>query len=159
MKNKTKSGKGPYDSIYIANYLIHLAKKKEELMSIMRLMKLAYLSHGWNLANYERPLLIDPFRAWRFGPVIPSIYYLFRDQDRYNLIENKCDKPCTIDDESKNLMSRVFDYYRSYSPYELIDLTHEKGSAWNKVYHGKNKNGIIPDTLIKKDFKSKMKSS
>ncbi len=80
---------------------------------------------------------------------------LFRDQDRYHLIENKCDQPCIIDDESKNLMSRVFDYYRSYNPYELIDLTHEKGSAWNRGYHGKNKNGIIPNSSIKKEFKIK----
>lgn len=157
MKDKVKPSKGPYDSCHIANYLINLAKEKEEAISIMRLLKLVYLSHGWNLANYGRPLLMDPIKAWRYGPVVPAIYYMFRGQDKYNLAQIDCEKPNDIDEESKQLMDNVFEYYKTYNPYQLIALTHEKGSPWWQIYNTQNHDKFIPNDLIKKFYKRKLK--
>ena len=67
-----------YDSRHIANCFIRRAKNDHESMSIMRVLKLVYMAHGWTLAVLNRPLIMDRIEAWEYGPVIPTVYYAFR---------------------------------------------------------------------------------
>ena len=64
----TESTFPPYDSRQVANSLIAIANRHDQSMSIMRLLKLAYMAHGWALAIIDEPLVNDYVQAWRYGP-------------------------------------------------------------------------------------------
>lgn len=49
-------------------------------LSVMELIKLTYISHGWHLEMYGGPLFHNRIEAWRHGPVIPDVYHAFQSQ-------------------------------------------------------------------------------
>ncbi len=40
----------------------------------MKLQKMVFFAHGYHLAKYGEPLIKDEFLAWKFGPVVLTIY-------------------------------------------------------------------------------------
>ncbi|QLH42366.1 MAG: DUF4065 domain-containing protein [Coxiellaceae bacterium] len=44
----------------------------------MKLAKLIYVAHGWSLALNDVPLIDEAVQAWKFGPVIESVYHEFK---------------------------------------------------------------------------------
>lgn len=63
---------------YSANLIAYAFAKRgiEELNYVtqMKLQKMVYIAHGYHLARYDSPLIEETFEAWKFGPVVPSIY-------------------------------------------------------------------------------------
>jgi len=68
----------PYPALAIANEFIKVARERNKQLTPMELLKLVYFAHGWYLALSGVPLINEPVQAWRFGPVIPSIYHAFK---------------------------------------------------------------------------------
>lgn len=68
-----------HDPKAVANYILDCGKEDGETLSPMKLIKLVYLAHGWNLGLTGEPLITEHVQAWRYGPVIPSIYHDFKE--------------------------------------------------------------------------------
>lgn len=69
------------DALAVANYLLELAKEKGMKLQPLKLMKLVYIAHGYMLALCNRSALnprFDRVEAWKYGPVIPSVYHSFK---------------------------------------------------------------------------------
>lgn len=149
----------PYDSRQIANCLIKLAKERGEIMSITRLLKLAYMAHGWTLAIIEKPLVNDYVQAWRYGPVIPSIYYAFRPYGIDKLNPIQLVEESAIESDVNKLLVSVYELYRNLNASQLSALTHIKGGPWHATYVPNKRNIIIPNNLISDHFKDKLERS
>ncbi len=149
----------PYDSRQIANRLIRISNQYGMPMSIMRVLKLAYLVHGWTLALIEKPLVNDYVQAWKYGPVIPSIYYAFRPYGIYDLKPIPLVQEDDMDDEMDSLMVSVYGLYDHLSANQLSALTHIKGGPWHTVYERGKRGVIIPNELIAEHFKDKLERS
>lgn len=52
------------------------AEEKESVTNL-KLQKILYYVQGYFLAKFDRPLFPDEIQAWKFGPVVPSVYYEF----------------------------------------------------------------------------------
>ena len=63
-----------YDPVTVANRFIELAASKDRALTSMQLNKLTYVAHGFYLAINKRPLIDEPVQAWKYGPVVPSLY-------------------------------------------------------------------------------------
>ena len=146
----------PYDSRQIANELITIANQHDQSMSIMRLLKLSYMAHGWTLAIVDEPLVNDYVQAWRYGPVIPSIYYAFRPHGVYGLQKIRMVKEQIIDDKTCDLMNAVYKMYLNLSDGQLSQLTHIRGGPWHKTYRPGKLGIVIPNGLISEHFKDKL---
>lgn len=130
-------------------------------ISPLRLQKLVYISHGWHLALRDKPLVDDEHaEAWQYGPVFPSLYYEFKDFG---------DKPITRkaqqigpdlkfttpeipeqDEETAELLDRVWDVYRGYTAIQLSALTHAKDTPWYKArqqFPGVRNVAILNDSI------------
>jgi len=146
----------PYDSRQIANVFIRLARSKQgKGPSITQVIKLAYMAHGWTLALHDHALVNDRVEAWKYGPVIPTVYYAFRPFGTSDLqpIEIYED---TLSDEKESLVRRTYEVYGHLSPIQWRNLTHAKNGPWEKTYrHGHTMQ--IPDSLIKDHFRSKQR--
>ena len=149
----------PYDSRQIANHLITIANERGHTMSIMRLLKLAYMTHGWTLAIFDEPLVNDYVQAWKYGPVIPIIYYTFRPHGVYNLPKVSIPKEPQTSKEICELMGVVFTLYEDLSDGQLTQLTHLPRGPWHRMYKPGELGIVIPNELISEHFKSKYERS
>ena len=69
------------NALSVANYFIDLASKDGKEIRPLKLMKLVYLAYGYALAIIDRSIIdprFDKVEAWRYGPVIPSVYHSFK---------------------------------------------------------------------------------
>lgn len=79
------------NALAVANYFVELAEKEGKPITLLGLVKRVYIAHGFSLALFHKSLLdprFDKVEAWRYGPVIPSVYHSFK-QNRANPITEK----------------------------------------------------------------------
>ena len=69
----------PYDAIAIANWFLDRAFSGGDSLTPMKLQKMVYIAHGWSLGLSDNSLIHDAVEAWKWGPVIRSVYREFRD--------------------------------------------------------------------------------
>ncbi len=163
------------NAISVANEFIELAKKNGvKDLTVLKLLKLVYIAHGFGLSLFKgEKLLIDPrfdtVEAWKYGPVIPSVYHTFKQYRNTNITEkgiifsgidsNGDPVACTPileEDDAKSIVRIVWKRYGKSTARELVDLTHMGGTPWSISYkEGLNKE--IPDSLTKMYYDSVIK--
>jgi len=128
----------------------------------MKLLKLVYLSHGWYLAFYDRPLISEAVLAWRYGPVIKSVYIKFKfygkcqieslaDIDGDGVISNTEVMPS--DPAICRFLDQVWERYSQYNGLQLSDLTHQDGSPWSNTKNRNGEGAIISTDSIKEYYR------
>ena len=171
-----------YDAKAIANYFLQRAEDHPETpLSPMKLQKLVYYAHGWWLALTDQPLINEQVEAWKFGPVIPSLYRAFRrygnapitdyarsSVDRGSVAGDGFYEPewsiPAIDDRPEDaarvrqVLDRIWEIYGKYTAIQLSNATHQPGTPWHQVYteyQGDLPRGTdIPADTIKRHFRS-----
>ena len=150
------------NALSVANYFIELAHREGKNLTQLGLMKRVYIAHGFSLAINHKSLLdnrFDRVEAWKYGPVIPSVYHSFK-QYRANPITEETvimewdDKtfapvfktPILQDASARKIVEMVWKRYFLMSDSELVTLTHKSGTPWDVCYiQGENK--VIPDEI------------
>ena len=118
----------------------------------MQLIKLVYFAHGWHLAFYDQGLIRERVEAWEYGPVIPSLYHIFKrfgtseiTQDDYYLSDRGIDLG---DTRTLAFLNKAWEQYGHLSGGQLSALTHIKEAPWNIVTTRKKEEmGFIPNHL------------
>jgi len=147
-----------YPVLTIADEMLRIAKRKGRQLTPMQLMKLVYIAHGWSLAVMGRDIFSDRIEAWKFGPVIPTLYQAAkrfgRDEIPNSLVD---DSPSGIlDEEMQAFLDDVFLKYGHLSGIQLSNLTHMAGTPWSEVYEGGMTNNEISDHLISRHYLEKL---
>ncbi len=159
-----------YTSKAVTNEFIAIEEKYEfQDLSPMKLQKLVYLAHGWYLANFDESLINEVIQAWRYGPVIPSLYYDLKHYGEECVTEKLhsvkfedgkirrfVPRVKSSDENAKAIIEKVWDVYGSFTPIQLSNLTHEQGTPWKIVtnaYPNIPSDLEIPDDLIEQCFK------
>lgn len=156
-----------YNPIAVANYFIGKAFGEGANITPMQAIKLVYIAHGWHLALTSNPLIGESVEAWKFGPVIPSVYHAFKKYGRSPImsaastIGSIC--PTVDDEEQTKLLDVVWDLYKNLSGEQLSALTHKEGSPWYRVWEderGKNiRNAAIPNLTIKEYYSNLLRNA
>lgn len=153
----------------LANYFIDLAQKDEIEIRQLGLMKRVYITHGFCLAILDKPALdhrFDTVEAWKNGPCIPSIYHSFKYNKNNPITEKssfidwnnieKCDitfvTPELEDEQIKQIANLVWERYKDFNDFQLVELTHKQGTPWSLCYV-KDQNNEIPDIYTKTYYK------
>ncbi len=153
----------PYDAGAVANWFLDLGHPLDP----MKLQKLVYFAHGWNLALTDEPLIDEPVQAWSYGPVIPSLYHEFKHHgsgtitDRATVFERRDGKlwfvkPRIDSDDSftERLLQKIWELYGSLNGVRLSAITHAPNSPWTQVRaeQGEGRNVVIPNDVIREYF-------
>lgn len=141
-----------YDVITIADAILKLAKKKGQALTPMQLMKLVYIAHGWSLALRDKDLFQDRIEAWKYGPVIPDLYFATKQWGRSPIPLDKIDGDIGIDADTNNFLNDVVDNYAHIDGIALSHMTHKPGTPWSQVYVD-GRNASIPDDCIASHYK------
>lgn len=137
-----------YDARQIASWFIERAAKDGRVLSIMSLLKLAYIAHGWNLEMRNAPLFNNRIEAWRYGPVIRDVYNTFRPQG-INPTKPDASFSAPSDAADVGFLEQIYKIYGSMSPFRLSELTHEVGGPWETASKLGGSYAEIPDALIR----------
>ena len=124
----------------VANTFIMLGYKENILITPMKLQKLVYLLYKRYLQSTGCKLFEEPFCKWKYGPVVPSIYYEFKDFKSAPITKfarNAQNGAEMIDlsrySQVQEAVYDVWNKYKKYSAAELSALTHKAGSAWSRA--------------------------
>lgn len=156
------------NALSVANYFIELAQKEDKPITQLGLIKRVYIAHGFSLAINDKSLLnsrYDKVEAWRYGPVIPSVYHSFK-QYRANPITEKTvamiwdDKemlpkfeiPELTDCDAQRIVEMVWKRYHKFTDSDLVSLTHREGTPWAACYIPEQ-NVTIPDEVTAMYYK------
>ncbi len=157
-----------------ANYFLKKAREEKICITLMKLLKLVYIAHGWTLVMLDKSILDDEenVEAWKFGPVIPSLYHEFKhfgntpiedwSQTTIEQTDNSFELK-TIFLEKEEITDReklleiykaVWESYKEYSAWGLSQTTHEANTPWQQTYQEDKKFLPIPNDLTKSYYKN-----
>ena len=153
-----------YDIKTIASYFIDKANHKiidddnsAEWVSHLKLQKILYFAQAVFLSIKSEQLFNDDILAWKFWPIIESIYKEYsRKRKKWSLLLSKKDildkNFNNIENEDKTLLDEVYKEFWKYSAGELVDITHSH-KPWKDSYV-EWKSNIIPVELIENYYKN-----
>jgi uncharacterized phage-associated protein len=133
----------------------------------MKLQKIVYFAQGVHLNLFDKPLVREVFQAWKFGPVIPDIYRIFKfygskpitDTDYLFSIDDYSSNISNLDSGAREAIDMTWDATKDINAIQLSNWTHEPESPWAKHYAEGTSDSVIPNEEIKEYFKSIMEPS
>ena len=135
----------------VAEQLLWL--RREIATTPMHVLKLAYISHGWMLGLADDVLLYEPIEAWRYGPVVPSIYHRFKAFGGQPIDLTPVDRSADLDSGQRAVIETVDDVYRDCTALDLSSLTHRQGTPWHETVRRHGVGAIIPNSVISEYYK------
>jgi uncharacterized phage-associated protein len=122
----------------------------------MKLQKLIYFTYRDYLKITGVPLFSESISAWKYGPVVESVYHHFSPFGAHSINRFYRDSigEVKILQEENNLfggvIKGVWDRYRCYTGTDLSNMTHKEGTAWHKAWA--NKKPYLADEDIKNEL-------
>lgn len=156
-----------FSAIEVANFFIGKSTSwsfKEPLpktkLDLLKINKIVYIGFGFVSAITNKYLFQEDIQAWRLGPVVPSVYYAFKHYGANDITEKATDidynnnwktfVPEIKEDRSVvPILNTVWEGYKNVKSNVLVNLTHGKGSPWDRHYNEKVRFKVIPKLEIK----------
>jgi len=160
------------NALSLANYFIGRSVSENVDIFQLGLMKRVYITHGYSLALYDKSALdprFDVVEAWKYGPVIPSVYHSFKNHGKKPIKEKSViidvdpetyemdvKIPELNDVEIMDVANMVWLRYFNFSDNRMVKLTHREGTPWSMCYQ-KGKTCEIPDLYTRAFYKKFIK--
>lgn len=163
------------DAIAIANYFVDKSNDSNKNITLLSLLKLVYIAHGFIMVLLKDDCggfnpRFDKVEAWRYGPVVPSVYHSFKhngsnpikqkvmilssaDENDDNLLFTE---PTITDENEKIVLDFVWNRYSKLSAGELVELTHAAATPWKHLYQP-GMNIEIPYSMTKEYYTEVLK--
>ena len=147
-----------HDAVAIAYRMLQVANEKNLQLSNLQLQKLVYIAYGYLLGWKEKQLFQDDICAWKYGPVIDSVYRQFKRFGAEKITVNSQALSIALEEDAEQTISGVLDLYGSKDAVYLVNLTHSKDTPWDIVWNQQGGNrqffSEIPDSLIKRHYQA-----
>jgi uncharacterized phage-associated protein len=124
----------------------------------LKLQKLLYLAHGLMLARHGRPLVNETFKAWKYGPVLESLYHRIKvfGTDAMSaddpFIKPWPELPADAADARRAIVDVLAQFGRMSSS-GLVNLSHAPQGPWERVYTADTASSEISDESIEDYFR------
>ena len=126
--------------LFLANNFILKALQEKMPLSPMKLQKLIYFTYRDFLQRTNNQLFSESISAWKFGPVVESVYHHFSPFGSSSIDKFYKDSAGAVSILSESsgafgaIIRSVWEKYRFHSGIELSRITHKVGSAWYKAW-------------------------
>lgn len=132
---------------HIINHCIEIGNP----ITNLKLQKILYFLDMTYLVNAGDRLIEDYFEAWQYGPVIKEIYNKYSSYAA-SAIELKQEFQEDLPEEYKKRIINKIESLANTRAWDLVDISHEKGSPWDITYNGGLGNHkIIDNSLLLKN--------
>jgi uncharacterized phage-associated protein len=141
----------PVDNV--ARYFLMLAASGEEdagdNITHLKLQKLLYYAQGFHLALFGgMPLFNDRIEAWEHGPVVPSLWDVYRGYGSSPIPPAEgFDPSVALAAEDRQLLDDVWNTYGQFSAWRLREMTHRE-PPWREAYAWGRNSVITPASML-----------
>lgn len=125
----------------------------------MKLQKLMYFFFREYAKKSNEKLFSEQFETWKYGPVLPSIYYEFQGYGKNKIEKFARDaqghvKILAFDNNQflKTSFYEIWGRYKYYSGPELSLITHRPNTAWSKAKEKKQMTLDYKDILADEEY-------
>jgi uncharacterized phage-associated protein len=146
-------------ALRVAHHLLELARAAKRELTPMQMLKLVYMCHGWMLGLYGRPLIRDEIQAWKYGPVIPSLYQEVKNFRSNPIAALRPTGDPALNPLEADLVRQVFEIYGGLDGVSLSHMTHMRGTPWEQTYHPHSWARVISNDLIHSHYAGLSKAS
>ena len=155
-----------HSALWVADYITAIGGGN---LTPLQILKMTYLSHGYTLVITNEPLISDKVEAWKYGPVIPTVYDAL---SLYGSVQvdslHYCCTPLSSTDkikerieylgerfgeEEKEVIDCIVELYKDWTGGQLITLMHRNDTPWSQHYVKGSVGVEIPDESTKKYYK------
>lgn len=138
LTNERKGGFFVVTPVVIANNFIYRAMRENKNLTPLKLQKLIYFLYKEYLKETGIELFGERFETWKYGPVVPSVYYEFASFGKDSITKFARDSKDIVqlvkeEGRFKTILDNVWIRYCNYSGEELSSMTHCEGGAWKKA--------------------------
>lgn len=136
-----------------------IVDKSEAAVTPMKLLKLVYIAHGYMLGMDGRPLLDEQVQAWKFGPIVESVYQAVRGY-RSSPVTNVAGGvqwAGVLTIRELMIISIVLDKYGQVNAVALSGATHRPGTPWSTAWSSEQQNSEISNDHIMHFYRDMMK--
>lgn len=147
------------DAITVGNSILDRAAKDNVDITPMKLQKLIYCLYKEYYKSTGRALFDERFEAWKYGPVLRSVYDAFK---RYgsNVIKGMAVSAdgniYVVNSQNSVAFTRSFEkIWETYSEYDGIVLsafTHRENTAWRKAIDQRKVYLLDADIVAEEDY-------
>jgi len=142
-------------SLAVAQYLLDQCHAKgDSAVTPMQLIKMTYIAHGWMLGLYSRPLLTEETQAWRYGPVVPSVYHALKEYRSLPVDRVPGAPRHQFDELETDLMNQIADIYGKINGAKLSALTHQSNTPWDITWRQFGQNACISNDIIENFYQT-----
>lgn len=116
-----------YSASEIAKYFIWKSAQENRVITNKKLQKLVYYAQAWYLVakKGKEKLYPEKIEAWIHGPVIPSVYQLFK-KFGFSPIDTSLGEENSFPEDIKSLLNEVWETYGQLDASTLESLTHSE---------------------------------
>lgn len=142
------------EALDVAKYVVTKCVNDKYPISNLQLQKILYYLQYEFLKKSDVPLFEDEFEAWKFGPVVPIVYYEYSYLGAFKIYRKYDNFQKTLSGLEKNmrdLINYVIKNKREVDAWKLVDQTHNQGKAWDKVF---NRGLGFGDIISKEEIKT-----
>ena len=139
----------------VAEWIVrHSAEDLAVPVDPMSLEKMVYYAQCFYLALKREPLFMDEIHAWRFGPVVRSVYDRYSAFDSNPIVLEEGDWP-SLDEKIEDYLVQIVSFFGRYTALKLSDATHSE-EPWIIARHGlsrpQNSDVLMPVQQLKQYY-------
>ncbi len=148
-----------FPALSVANFVLEEAEAQGKTLTIMQLLKLVYIAHGWSLALLDAPLVNEEPEAWQHGPVFPSVYREFRKFGAHPITGYRSNLrfanfAAGLSPEQQSVVQSVVRNYGNMHAFALSRITHEAETPWSLTFKdGIGSSADISNAMIAAHYK------
>jgi len=151
-----------YSALAVANKFLELAEAcNDRTLTPMKLQKLIYFAHAWHLHYFNgEPLINDKICAWKYGPVIESVYHEFKRFGKqpisgpalilqpkpnakgnfgFEFVKPEIRPDDTVENE---YIRQLWEFYKGYDALSLSNMSHDPSGPWARAFDPTKNNEI-----------------
>lgn len=121
------------DVILLSKYVINKFNNDDAPITNLKLQKVLYYIQGYFCREFGHFAFDDDIYCWKYGPVVPSVYYEFNFNGAQQLV-CKSVNLCLTEIEIK-LIDNIICHCKSLSSSQLVEKTHHE-SPWDNTSIG-----------------------
>ncbi len=142
---------GRYCAADVAACIVDTAITNGTPVSNLQLQKILFFAQCEYMSSHGyQTLFDDDFEAWRYGPVVPSVYRTYSvyggspiwkaaEYKEFDFFRNDSVPVAPLSGKERESVVETVERWACLPSWDIVNCSHRKGGAWDVVY---NKNGI-----------------